>query len=589
MSLQAPPQLHNTQAVTFDATLGWVTPTENMVVKQSALDKIAPIVFVGVATWMTAGAFGIAGGAGVTAGAGIGAAGGVVGAMTAGAAFGAIGGFYGGLIGEGRIDPKAMFRGALTGAVTAGVVRAAGLNEMGVTRELNRQGQSVITGIDYTQRALAVTGQATLQGALTAITGGEFKDGFTAGLAQGLGTEIGRGLELKITEMQAGNTPISATEAGALRQFARVAQSAVSLLGNPDDPGHAFAMTFVNGLVGDVQGGLDARSLQGQGPWSDAGYRNGSDIESDAYNPASAYDYRNGSDMASEHAEQLRRNEAWSAQSDAITARRGSEVGVQGNEPNVAQTNAASPANATPAINGAVDHGTSPTQTVVIIGARPPTGVAVDVTLPEGVAPGSAINLAGTATVALTGEAAAAALARLGVAAAQVDAAVAAGARLVLYAGERVAGYFLPGVGLVLGAATAIEIIQSGSASAPGDAFTAFDGSVQRFKPTNDGGLQLQVWTPQEPSSPEESHGGWSTLGRVTPLSDAERAQMLRPLTTPGTPIPPTPPLVNIPTAQDLRVPGREASGAVNASPPPLLVDHQGWQELIVEELAPVV
>ncbi|WP_156957792.1 hypothetical protein [Paracidovorax oryzae] len=40
---------------------------------------------------------------------------------------------------------------------------------------------------------------------------------------------------------------------------------------------------------------------QGQGPWSDAGYRNGSDIESDNYNPASAYGYRNGADIESDN------------------------------------------------------------------------------------------------------------------------------------------------------------------------------------------------------------------------------------------------------------------------------------------------
>ncbi len=319
LSLTAPPELHNPQAVWFDASLGWVTPSENVVVKQDFLDKAIPVVFVGLMTWATAGAFGIAGGAGVAAGAGIGAGGGIVGAMTAGAAFGAIGGFYGGLVGEGKIDLGGMFRGALTGAVTAGVVRAAGLNEMGVTRGLDAQGQSIVTGIDYVQRAMAVTGQAMLQGALQKISGGEFREGFTTGLAQGLGAEISRGLELKISELQSGNDPINATQAGALRQFARVAQSAVSLLANPDDPGHAFAMTFVNGLVGDVQQGLAARELQGIGPWSAGNYRNGSDIDSD-------------------NAYQARRDLEWTRQNDAILARRSDEGRVATPDPARAST-----------------------------------------------------------------------------------------------------------------------------------------------------------------------------------------------------------------------------------------------------------
>ncbi len=272
LSLHAAPELHQPQAVWFDASLGWVTPVENVVVKASFLDKAIPMVFAGVMTWATAGAFGIAGGAGVSAGTGLGAAGGVAGAMTAGAAFGAIGGFYGGLIGEGRIDLRGMLRGALTGAVTAGVTQASGLNGIG----LNGAGQVT----SYAQRALAVTGQATLQGALQEIAGGRFRDGFTAGLAQGLGAEVARGLNLKIAELQ-GSQAIDAAQAGALRQFARAAQSAVALLARPEDPGHAFALTFVNGLVGEVQGGLEARGMQGSGPWSDGGYRNGADIASD--------------------------------------------------------------------------------------------------------------------------------------------------------------------------------------------------------------------------------------------------------------------------------------------------------------------
>jgi YD repeat-containing protein len=83
------------------------------------------------------------------------------------------------------------------------------------------------------------------------------------------------------------------------------------------------------------------RPTQGQGPWSSAdyrngsdidsdnfnpamayGYRNGADIESDAYNPAMAYGYRNGLDIESDNAYQARRDQEWIAQSDTILRRR---------------------------------------------------------------------------------------------------------------------------------------------------------------------------------------------------------------------------------------------------------------------------
>ncbi|HEX8029555.1 MAG TPA: LysM peptidoglycan-binding domain-containing protein [Vicinamibacterales bacterium] len=58
-------------------------------------------------------------------------------------------------------------------------------------------------------------------------------------------------------------------------------------------------------VIGDAFGNaigdsIASRSKQGQGPWSSADYRNGSDVESDSSNPASAYGYRNGSDVESD-------------------------------------------------------------------------------------------------------------------------------------------------------------------------------------------------------------------------------------------------------------------------------------------------
>jgi hypothetical protein len=77
--------------------------------------------------------------------------------------------------------------------------------------------------------------------------------------------------------------------------------------------------------------------LQGNGPWSEADYRNGSDMQSDAFNPASAYnhrngsdidsdafnaamayDYRNGMDVQSDRSHDAREAQEWTAQSDLI-------------------------------------------------------------------------------------------------------------------------------------------------------------------------------------------------------------------------------------------------------------------------------
>ena len=575
LSMQAPPELHNAQAVWFDATLGWVTPTENMVVKQSALDKVAPIVFIGVMTWATAGALGIAGGAGVATGAGIGASGGIVGAMTAGAAFGAIGGFYSGLVFEGRIDLRGMFRGALTGAITAGISHAANLNTIG----LNKAGEVS----NYAHRALAVTGQATLQGALQEISGGNFRDGFTAGLAQGLGAEIARGLNLQIDQLTRGDNPsIDAAQAGALRQFARVAQSAVSILANPDDPGHAFASTFVSGLVSDVQQGLTAHDAQTVSPaWASAPDETAAEtarLGRQGTAPGTDAGYRNGSDIDSDNAYQARHDTEWAAQNDEILARRGDDAAAANPQPD-----AGTPVSSPSATSNAEASSSPATQIVVITGNRP-EGTAVEVTLPAGVDAAADITRNGTPTELLSGSAATAALALLGVPATAVEAAATAGGRLMLYAGERAVGMMVPGVGLLLGASTAAYyVIQSGSQHAPGDAFKGVDGSLHRYAPASDGGLVLQSWSPQAAGSPEEVEGTWTTVGRFVPLSDEERAEMLRPTTTPAQPRgPQNPPPLPASHEPSQPLPGYTSQGVQQPTVIGTPAVAQDWHEYII-------
>ena len=143
-----------------------------------------------------------------------------------------------------------MLRGALSGAVTAGLVKevqGSALASAGV----DQAGNVSI----YALRAMSISGQATLQGALQSLLGGKFKDGFPSGLTQGLAQEISSALNRKIAAM--GST-LSPTEASALRLLSQATGSAVRALGNPNDPGSAFASDFLRSLV------LDAAPAAGQ-------------------------------------------------------------------------------------------------------------------------------------------------------------------------------------------------------------------------------------------------------------------------------------------------------------------------------------
>ena len=60
------------------------------------------------------------------------------------------------------------------------------------------------------------------------------------------------------------------------------------------------ADAFGNALGGSLAG-ANGQQAQGVGPWSDADYRNGSDIQDDNYNPAYESSYRNGSDLQSDN------------------------------------------------------------------------------------------------------------------------------------------------------------------------------------------------------------------------------------------------------------------------------------------------
>ncbi|HUG21623.1 hypothetical protein, partial [Piscinibacter sp.] len=243
ISLSSGRELHDRSAVWFDPALGFVTARENIVQKQDWLDKAAPIIVTGVIMVATSGAGGLlsaAGGTGTLMGAVTTATGSsVLGAAALGAAGGALAATVNGAF-SGHLSLKDIFRSALTGAVTGGVMQATGVNTLG----LDQAGKVA----SYAQRAMAISGTSTLQGALTALAGGRFADGFknglTAGIAQGLAAEVMHGMRADIAaRVKSGQ--LSAVDASALRTLTQATGSAIRALANPQDPGFAFAAEFV--------------------------------------------------------------------------------------------------------------------------------------------------------------------------------------------------------------------------------------------------------------------------------------------------------------------------------------------------------
>jgi len=231
---QGHPDLIDSKAVWFDPAMGFVTATENIKQKQNFFDKALPsLAAIGVTAAL--------GGAGAFQAVGSLAGSGVGGTMLGAAAAGALTTFNSSMLATGSVHLKDILRSALTGAVTAGITNLAGLDQLGL------QGNTVVS---YADRAIAITGQATLQGALQQIAGGKFKDGFTAGLASGLAAEVTRGMQAGI-EAKLKLNQISGAEASAYRLLTQATGSAIRMLSNPSDPGHAMAQDFLGTLVQD--------------------------------------------------------------------------------------------------------------------------------------------------------------------------------------------------------------------------------------------------------------------------------------------------------------------------------------------------
>ena len=214
-----PPNLYHPEAVWFDPVHGWVTDPGNIKVKRDWFDRLvgfAATSFFAVVS------------------------GGVAGALTSSligqAAFteAATGLMQQGTSGDG-FSFRDVLRGAVGGALTAGLTQAAGLG-----------GAASAAGAG--ERLMRITGQATIQGAIQDVLGGNFRDGFVQGLLSGAAGEVRARIDASI----ASQLNLSASQRSMMHLLSRATGSALQALGNPNDPAAAFAQDF----LGSVMSGL---------------------------------------------------------------------------------------------------------------------------------------------------------------------------------------------------------------------------------------------------------------------------------------------------------------------------------------------
>ena len=222
-------KLINNEAVWFDPAHGFTTDIDNL--KPDALDKAMPYIFAAAVTAMTFGA-----GSTVASGIAGAAGGGTSGTVALGAATGAVSNAALQLAANGKINFGQLLQSAVAGGVTAGLSKLPGVGEY-----LDPAGKS------FGGRLMAYTGRATVQGAIQAVSGGKFKDGFASGLMSGLAGEVTAKIDAEIADMKG----LSATESSALRLLSRAAGSALRVVGT-NDPSAGFARDFLGGLMQDA-------------------------------------------------------------------------------------------------------------------------------------------------------------------------------------------------------------------------------------------------------------------------------------------------------------------------------------------------
>ena len=225
-------KLHNKEFVWFDPQLGWSTDDAN--IKQSGLDRAFPYIFAGAITAMTFGA-----GSTVAAGISSAAGGGTAGNLAVAAATGAVSNAALQLAANGRINFGQLLQSALSAGATAGIAHLPGVGQH-------------LDGLAGTaaQRLMEYTGRASVQGALQAIMGGNFRDGMANSLLGSLAGEVGQQLNAHINQLQVTHG-LNASEASALRLLSRAASSALRVAGS-GDAAAGFASDFLGGIMGDA-------------------------------------------------------------------------------------------------------------------------------------------------------------------------------------------------------------------------------------------------------------------------------------------------------------------------------------------------
>jgi hypothetical protein len=230
-------ELHDPKAVWFDPTLGFVTSATNVVDNDDFFDKYMMVIIVTAAT-AGAGAAGILPTAATFGG-------GTSGAILAGAANSVITSALVTAAQGGDITFKGLFQAALTGGIMGGlstVSQYQTMQNLGLDTTTN-------TVTNYALRAVSITGQATLQGALRELVGGRFRDGFTQGLVQGLAGEITRALNSDIAG-RVTRGELTAEQGRFLNEMSRATGSAIRAAANPNDPAFAFAQDYLTQLLG---------------------------------------------------------------------------------------------------------------------------------------------------------------------------------------------------------------------------------------------------------------------------------------------------------------------------------------------------
>ena len=213
-------KLNNKEFVWFDPVQGFSTDSKNL--RGSWIDRAFPQL-MGVA-------FGVMGAA---------AAGKLVasaGAVAQSAAMGAAGSALNQFVSTGRVSFKQVLSSALAGGLTAGVARIPGLSE-----HLN--GAQTAAG-----RLMQATGRATIQGAIQAVVGGDFKGGFINTLMASAAGEISAHIDAQISQMPG----LSAAERSSLRLLGNATGSALRAVANPGDPLAGLAGDFLGQVMGDV-------------------------------------------------------------------------------------------------------------------------------------------------------------------------------------------------------------------------------------------------------------------------------------------------------------------------------------------------